>query len=74
MSKRLRLFGTVLRPRTREEKSAATSAFVAEVVPLLASGAVAPVIETVLPLSDAEQAYELLASDTTFGKVILDCR
>ena len=74
MSKRLRLFGTVLRPRTSDEKSAATAAFVAEVVPLLASGAVAPVIETVLPLSDAEQGYELLASDTTFGKVILDCR
>ncbi|MBJ7381654.1 MAG: zinc-binding dehydrogenase, partial [Acidimicrobiia bacterium] len=74
MSKRLTIFGTVLRPRSRDEKSAATAAFVAEVVPLLASGSVAPVIETVLPLADAEKAYELLASDTTFGKVILDCR
>lgn len=74
MSKRLTIFGTVLRPRSRDEKSAATAAFVAEVVPLLASGEVAPVIETVLPLADAEQAYELLSSDTTFGKVILDCR
>ena len=74
MSKRLTLFGTVLRPRSRDEKTAATAAFVAEVVPLLASGEVAPVIETVLPLADAEQAYELLASDSTFGKVILDCR
>lgn len=74
MSKRLTIFGTVLRPRSRDEKSAATAAFVAEVVPLLASGEVAPVIETVLPLADAEKAYELLSSDTTFGKVILDCR
>ncbi len=74
MSKRLTIFGTVLRPRSRDEKSAATAAFVAEVLPLLASGAVAPVIETVLPLADAEKAYELLSSDATFGKVILDCR
>lgn len=74
MSKRLTIHGTVLRPRSRDEKAAATAAFTAEVVPLLASGAVAPVVETVLPLDDAAAAYDLLASDATFGKVVLDCR
>lgn len=74
MSKRLALYGTVLRPRSRDEKAAATAAFTAEVVPLLAAGRVAPVVETVVPLEDAAAAYDLLASDTTFGKVILDCR
>ncbi len=74
MGKRLRIFGTVLRARDKAEKAAATDAFARDVVPLLASGAVAPVVDAVFPLSDAEAAYDLLASDTTFGKVILDCR
>ena len=71
MTKRLRLFGTVLRTRSIAEKAAATAAFAAEVVPLLADGRVVPVVERVLDLEDAAAAYELLASDTTFGKVIL---
>jgi hypothetical protein len=28
----------------------------------------------VFPLDRAADAYELLASDSTFGKVVLDCR
>jgi len=74
MSKRLSIHGTVLRPRTLDEKATATAAFAAEVVPLLQRGEVAPIVDAVLPLDDAAVAYELLASDTTFGKVILDCR
>ena len=64
----------MLRPATRAEKAAATAAFVRDVVPLLADGRVAPVVETVIPLDRAADAYELVASDATFGKVILDCR
>ena len=71
MGKRLRLFGTVLRPRSVEEKADATAAFAAEVVPLLASGAIEPIVEQVSALADATEAYDLIASDSTFGKVIL---
>jgi len=71
MSKRLTMMGTVLRTRSGDEKTAATEAFAAEVVPLLASGAVAPEIEAVVPLEDATSAYERLASDSTFGKLVL---
>ena len=71
MGKRLRLFGTVLRPRSVEEKADATAAFAAEVVPLLASGAIEPIVERVFTLDDATEAYDLIASDSTFGKVIL---
>jgi NADPH:quinone reductase-like Zn-dependent oxidoreductase len=74
MMKRLTVIGTVLRARTDDEKAAATDAFTAEVGPLLDSGAIKPVVEHVVPLAEAERAYELLASDATFGKVILDCR
>jgi putative PIG3 family NAD(P)H quinone oxidoreductase len=73
LAKRLHLIGTVLRPRNVEEKAAATDAFVRDVVPLLADGRVAPVVHAVLPLERAVDAYEMLASDATFGKVILDC-
>lgn len=74
MSKRLTVMGTVLRARDDEEKAVATRAFASDVSPLLESGAVKPVVAEVVPLAEAERAYELVASDTTFGKVILDCR
>jgi putative PIG3 family NAD(P)H quinone oxidoreductase len=74
MAKRLAIFGTVLRSRDHDEKAAAVDAFARDVVPLLAHGDVAPIIDRVVPLDDAHSAYELLASDATFGKVILDCR
>ncbi|HEX4491305.1 MAG TPA: NAD(P)H-quinone oxidoreductase [Acidimicrobiia bacterium] len=71
MQRRLRLFGTVLRPRPRAEKAAATDAFVRDVVPLLAAKTVAPVVEAVMPLADATAAYDRLATDATIGKIIL---
>lgn len=73
MAKRLSIFGTVLRARNAAEKGAATAAFVRDVVPLLADGRVAPIVDAVFPLDRAADAYELVGSDTTFGKVILDC-
>ncbi len=74
MSKRLEMHGTVLRARTIAEKAAAVAAFVDVVGPLLDDGRVQPVVESVLPLEAAADAYELLAGDSTFGKVILSPR
>jgi len=42
-----------------------------EVWPLLETAAIVPVIETVIPIEAAEQAHALVASDATFGKVVL---
>ena len=72
MGKRLRLHGTVLRARSVEEKTAATEAFTRDVVPLLAAGTVVPVVARTFPLDDAAEAYDLLASDAVFGKIVLD--
>ncbi|HEV7526222.1 MAG TPA: NAD(P)H-quinone oxidoreductase [Acidimicrobiia bacterium] len=74
LGKRLTLIGTMLRGRDVAEKAAATDAFVRDVVPLLADARIAPIVEAILPLDRAEEAYALLGSDQTFGKVILDCR
>ena len=71
MSKRLTIKGTVLRARPLEEKMAVTQAFANEVVPLLASGTVKPVVDSTFPLADVRKAHERLESNQTFGKVIL---
>lgn len=42
--------------------------------PLLESRAVAPAIETVMPIAEAEAAHALIATNETFGKVVLAIR
>lgn len=74
MQKRAEIHGTVLRPRSIDDKAEATRAFVAEVLPLIATGRVRPIIDRVFPLDAVHDAYTLMESDTTFGKVILDTR
>jgi NADPH:quinone reductase-like Zn-dependent oxidoreductase len=73
MFKRLRVQGTVLRPRRVEEKAAATDAFVRDALPGFADGSIVPVIAEVHPLAHGEQAYDRLAADAVFGKIVLDC-
>jgi NADPH:quinone reductase len=72
MFKRLRVFGTMLRGRSVAEKAAATDAFTRDVLPLLASGTIAPVVARTFPLGDAREAYDLLAADAVFGTIVLD--
>jgi NADPH2:quinone reductase len=71
MGRRATLIGTVLRARPLEEKAAAVQAFGLQVVPLLASGVVRPVIDRVFPMSEAAAAYDYLAAPGKFGKVLL---
>jgi putative PIG3 family NAD(P)H quinone oxidoreductase len=72
LTKRIRIYGTTLRGRSVDEKGAATAAFARDVVPLLASGELQPVIARTLPLEQGPEAYELLASDSVFGGIVLD--
>lgn len=71
MTRRARILGTVLRSRPLEEKLAAMRAFEDRVVPLLARGLLAPVIDAVMPLDDAARAHERMASNAGFGKIVL---
>ena len=71
LRKRLRIFGTVLRSRPLEEKLAAMRAFEDQVVPLVARGKLAPVIDTVMDLDQAAAAHARMASNAGFGKIIL---
>ncbi len=71
MGKRLHIMGTSLRTRSIEEKATATRLFAEQVVPLLASGAVRPVIDQVFALEDVRAAHERVESNESFGKVVL---
>ena len=71
MHKRLRIMGTSLRTRSIEEKAMATRLFAQHVVPLFASGAVRAVIDRVFELEEVRAAHERIASNESFGKVVL---
>lgn len=71
MSKRLRIMGTALRTRSAEEKATATRLFAEQVVPLLATGAVRPVIDNVFQMEQVREAHERIESNESFGKVVL---
>ena len=72
MQKRLRIFGTVLRARSAEEKATATRLFAEQVVPLLAKGLVKPTIDRVFKIEEIRRAHEYLESNQSFGKVVLE--
>ena len=71
MRSRATLIGTVLRARSLDEKIAATRAFERDVLPLMAAGAVRPVVDRVFPFEDAAAAHRYLESNESFGKVVL---
>jgi len=71
MSKRLRIMGTALRTRSLEEKATVTRLFTQHVVPLLASGAVRPVIDKVFQMEEVRAAHQRIESNESFGKVVL---
>jgi NADPH2:quinone reductase len=71
LSRRLTLRGTVLRARRLDEKIAVATAFSREVLPLLASGALVPTIDSVFPLDAIADAHRRMESNDTFGKVVV---
>ncbi len=72
MQRRARLFGTTLRTRPAEEKGALVQAFGRRVVPLLATGAIAPIVDRVFPLDDAADALDYVGEPGKLGKVLLE--
>lgn len=71
LSKRLTLVGTVLRARPLEQKIDAARRFETHVVPLLANGRVRPIVDRVLPVTEAVAAHQAMEGDETFGKIVL---
>ena len=72
LRKRLRITGTVLRSRTNVGKAQALTKFTDEVIPLFENGAVKPNLDCVFPLEEVREAYKYLASNESFGKVVIE--
>lgn len=71
LQRRLTVTGSTLRARTVEEKGAIAREVEAHVWPLLASGAVAPVIDRVFPLARAADAHRAIEAGDHIGKIVL---
>jgi len=71
LRKRLRVIGSTLRARPVAEKAEIMAQLEARVWPKIVSGEIKPILDTVFPIEEIEQAHELMSSDTTIGKVVL---
>ena len=74
LQKRLRLIGSLLRSRPLDEKVRITQAFRERFWPDLVTGRINPVIDTVLPITQAQEAQQMLSDNRNIGKVILNVR
>jgi putative PIG3 family NAD(P)H quinone oxidoreductase len=72
MSKRALIRGSVLRPRSIEEKAAAVSAFARDVVPGLASGRMRPLVDSVFLAAEVTAAFDRLDGPGKLGKVLIE--
>jgi NADPH2:quinone reductase len=71
MTKRLRLSGSMLRPRSADFKAELAAEVEKYVWPLAAGGQLEPVIYRTFPLAEAAQAQQLMASSEHIGKILL---
>ncbi len=71
LRKRLEIIGTALRTRPLEEKIEAARLLARHGVPWFVSGQVKPLVDRVFPMAQAGEAHAYVASDASFGKVML---
>jgi putative PIG3 family NAD(P)H quinone oxidoreductase len=71
LSRRLRILGSVLRHRSREEKARLVAGFADFALPRLDDGRLKPVLDRVLPFADVAEAYNALAEGGAAGKIVL---
>jgi NADPH:quinone reductase-like Zn-dependent oxidoreductase len=71
MVKRLHYTGSTLRPRTNADKAAMVRAIEANVLPLLKSGKVKPLMDSTFPLEKAADAHKRMETSAHIGKIVL---
>ena len=69
--KRLRVVGSVLRSRSRAEKARIVAAVTADCWSDALAGDLAPPLDAVFPIAEAEAAHARLRSNETVGKLVL---
>ncbi|MEW9555974.1 NAD(P)H-quinone oxidoreductase [Nonomuraea sp. NPDC050783] len=71
IAKRASVHATTLRARPVDEKGAIVRSVVDNVWPLVAAGAVRPIVYAELPMSEAAEAHRMLDSGEHVGKILL---
>ncbi|RME97377.1 MAG: NAD(P)H-quinone oxidoreductase [Chloroflexi bacterium] len=71
MGRRLRLIGSVLRARSLAEKVEIKDRFMAQFWKQFLDGTIRPVIDSVYPIRQANQAQEKMAQNQNIGKIVL---
>ncbi len=71
LRRRLTVTGSTLRPRPLAFKTSIAEALKQHVWPLIASGAIKPVIHSTFAAADAAQAHTLMESNQHVGKIVL---
>jgi putative PIG3 family NAD(P)H quinone oxidoreductase len=71
MGKRLRLIGSVLRPRSVAEKVEIKRRFMEQFWSQLLDGTIEPIIDSVYPIEQANEAHQQMAGNKNIGKIIL---
>ncbi len=69
--KNIRIVGSTLRSRTPEMKAEILSKLVSEVWEKVANGEIKPTVYKVLPITEAEEAHDILYRGENIGKVVL---
>lgn len=67
----LQIMGTVMKSRTPAVKQAMTRRFAQRWLPHFGTGALQPVIDTVVPLAQAAEAHRRMESGLSVGKIVL---
>jgi putative PIG3 family NAD(P)H quinone oxidoreductase len=71
MARRGTISATTLRARPADDKARIVTGVREQVWPLIEAGAIRPVIDRVLPMSQAAEAHRLLESSDHLGKILL---
>ena len=71
-ARRLTMMASGLRLRPDSDKEAMRDALLEHVWPLIEVGAIRPVVDTVLPLAQAQEAHEIMQTSRHIGKILLE--
>ena len=71
MQKRLRLIGSVLRSRSEVEKAGLMAGFVERFYQGFVDKSIQPVVDSVFPLENVEEAHALMSRSGHVGKIVL---
>ena len=71
-AKRLRIFGMSNKLRNAEQRASTVRGFVADFLPLFASGRIRPLIDRVFPFAELPAAKAYMESDAHVGKIVIN--